>query len=126
MVLGFLIEKVAQESFALFLQQNIFAPLHMTNTGFNEKDADVANLATGYALWQSPIADEPYLSIGFAAGGLYSTVDDLSHWDQALSTQQLASKKSLEAMLTPYVSVCPTPEACPTPFSFSEEGYGYG
>jgi CubicO group peptidase (beta-lactamase class C family) len=126
MVLGYLIEKVSQEPFALFLQKNIFAPLHMTNTGFNEKDADVANLATGYARWQSPIADEPYLSIGFANGGLYSTVDDLYRWDQALSTQQLVSQKSLEAMLTPYVSVCPTPEACPNPFSFSEEGYGYG
>jgi CubicO group peptidase (beta-lactamase class C family) len=51
MVLGYLIEKVAQESFALFLQKNIFDPLHLTNTGFDEKDSDVANLATGYAQW---------------------------------------------------------------------------
>jgi CubicO group peptidase (beta-lactamase class C family) len=124
MVLGYLIEKVAQEPFALFLQKNIFDPLHLTNTGFNEKDSDVANLATGYARWQSLIAQEPYLPIGFAGGGLYSTVDDLSRWVQALSTQQLVSQKSLEAMLTPYVSVCPEP--CPKPLSFSEEGYGYG
>jgi CubicO group peptidase (beta-lactamase class C family) len=124
MVLGYLIEKVAQEPFALFLEKNIFDPLHMTNTGFAEKDSDVANLAIGYAQWQSSIAQEPYLPIGFAAGGLYSTVDDLSRWDQALSTQRLISQKSLEAMLTPYVSVCPEP--CPAPFSFSEEGYGYG
>jgi CubicO group peptidase (beta-lactamase class C family) len=124
MLLGYLIEKVAQEPFALFLQKNILNPLHMTNTGFTQKDSDVANLATGYSQWQSPIAYEPYLSIGFAAGGLYSTVDDLSRWDQALYTQQLVSQKSLDAMFTPYVSVCP--EFCPPSFSFSKQGYGYG
>lgn len=125
-LLGYLIEKVSGEPYALFLQQNIFAPLQMMNTGIDENDpAHVSNLATGYTGWQSRlgIADALDLSIYFAAGGLYSTVDDLYRWDQALYTQKLVSQKSLDAMFTPYVSMC-SGEPCPTPFS--EEGYGYG
>ena len=44
-----------------------------------------------------------------AAGALYSTVEDLLLWDQALYTEKLASKKSLDAM-----------------FSSGKGNYGYG
>jgi len=35
-------------------------------------------------------------------GNLYSTVDDLSKWDQALNAGLLISKASYEAMYTPF------------------------
>jgi CubicO group peptidase (beta-lactamase class C family) len=42
------------------------------------------------------------MTVPFSAGGLYSTVEDLYKWDQALYTEKLVSKKSLDAMFTPY------------------------
>jgi CubicO group peptidase (beta-lactamase class C family) len=42
------------------------------------------------------------MSIPYAAGGFYSTVDDLLLWDQALRDGKILSKKSLEMMFTPY------------------------
>lgn len=50
------------------------------------------------------------MSMPFSAGGLYSTVEDLYKWDQALNTGRLLTKASFDKMFQPY----------------SEEGYGYG
>jgi hypothetical protein len=49
------------------------------------------------------------MSVPYAAGSLYSTTGDLLIWDQALYTEKLVSKKSLDEMFTPFKS-----------------GYGYG
>jgi len=52
------------------------------------------------------------MSIPFAAGGLYSTVEDLYRWDRGLMEGELPA----DTMFTPYVS---------TP-SLGGAGYGYG
>ena len=49
------------------------------------------------------------MSIPHAAGALYSTVLDLLKWDRALDSEKLVSRKSLDAMFTPF-----------------KNGYGYG
>jgi hypothetical protein len=41
------------------------------------------------------------MSWPYAAGGLYSTVEDMLLWDQALYSEKLLSKSSLERMFTP-------------------------
>jgi CubicO group peptidase (beta-lactamase class C family) len=41
------------------------------------------------------------MTIPYSAGALYSTVEDLYLWDQALYTEKLLSKKSLDTMFTP-------------------------
>ena len=40
----------------------------------------------------------------YAAGGLYSTAGDLYKWDQALYTEKLVSKATLDAIFTPNLS----------------------
>ena len=40
------------------------------------------------------------MAIPYSAGGLYSTVEDLYRWDQALYTEKLISSKSLAEILT--------------------------
>jgi CubicO group peptidase (beta-lactamase class C family) len=42
------------------------------------------------------------MSNPYAAGGLYSTVDDLYLWTQALVSGKLVSEKTLTAMFTPF------------------------
>jgi hypothetical protein len=44
------------------------------------------------------------MSTAYAAGGLYSTVGDLLLWDQALYTEKLVSRKSLDEAFTPFKS----------------------
>jgi CubicO group peptidase (beta-lactamase class C family) len=139
-VLATLIEKVSGEAYGTFLQQNIFAPLQMTHTGYDFTQPHLPNLATGYSSWQRK-ADYTgiSLSLHIGADGLYSTVGDLYRWDQALftHTQTLVSKLSLNEMFTKTVTICPTMQV-PTCSSLSTPykpqtyasslsiGYGYG
>jgi CubicO group peptidase (beta-lactamase class C family) len=114
-LLGYIIEQVSSQSYEMFMQQNIFDPLQMTNTGYDHNDD---SLATGYtgmdSHWEQP--DYIDMTLPYAAGGLYSTVEDLYRWDQALYTEQLVSQESLELMFTPYVKTAFTGLSC---------GYGW-
>lgn len=112
MVLGYLIEEVSGQSYEAFLQQHIFEPLKMMNTGYDHGNS---HLAIGYETYGIE-ADFTNMSIPYSSGGLYSTVEDLYLWDQALYTEQLVSKELLDTMFTPFV---------PIP-SLGEMGYGYG
>ena len=113
-VLGYIIEQVSRQSYEMFLQQNIFDPLQMTSTGYDHNDG---SLATGYtgvnSHWGTP--DLIDMSLAYAAGGLYSTVEDLYRWDQALYSEQLVSQESLDLMFTPE-----------TKMTMNGLGYGYG
>jgi CubicO group peptidase (beta-lactamase class C family) len=128
-VLGYIIERVTGEPYAQFLQHTIFTPLQMRNTGYDQNHPPLPEHATGYQDWQyRPFAElvkAQYTDMSWplAAGGLYSTVEDLYRWEQALTTPVLVSQKSLDEMFTPYVSICLT-WICPNPFT--SEGYGYG
>jgi tetratricopeptide (TPR) repeat protein len=41
------------------------------------------------------------MSIPYSAGSMYSTVEDMYKWDQALYTEKILKKESLEKMFTP-------------------------
>jgi CubicO group peptidase (beta-lactamase class C family) len=109
-VLGAIIERVSGQSYEAFLQEYIFAPVKMMDTGY-EHNKDI--LATGYTSTLAK-ADDINTSIPYASGSLYSTVEDIYRWHQVLYTEQLVSKASLDKMFTTSV---PVPEA---------DGYGYG
>jgi CubicO group peptidase (beta-lactamase class C family) len=113
-VLALLIEKVSGEAYGTFLQQNIFAPLQMRHTGYDFTQSHLVGMATGYSTWQVK-EDFTGMSLEFGADGLYSTVEDLYRWDQALftQTQTLVSPQSLSEMFTKTVAICPT-EQVPT------------
>ncbi|MBC7931482.1 MAG: serine hydrolase, partial [Rubrivivax sp.] len=111
-LLGHIVEKVSGKSYEAFLQEQVFGPLKMTATGYDHPEQVLKNRASGYmsggggGLLNAPYID---MTIPHAAGALYSTVEDMYLWDQALHSGRLLSKKSLEAMLTPF-----------------KNGYGYG
>lgn len=102
-LLGAIIEKLSGLSYAQFLQENIFTPLEMTNTGYDSSRQVLKGRAAGYICKEDTIIIANYLdmSIPYAAGALYSTVDDLYRWRQALFGGKLLSAKSLDEMLTP-------------------------
>jgi CubicO group peptidase (beta-lactamase class C family) len=103
-LLGYIIEQASGQSYEAFLQANIFAPLHMKATGYDHNDGSLAVGYTGrHGLWRK--AETIDMSIPYAAGGLYSTVEDLFRWDQALYTEQLVPQEMLDLMFTPYAKM---------------------
>jgi CubicO group peptidase (beta-lactamase class C family) len=101
-IAGRIIETVSGQSYASFLKENIFEPLEMSNTDVD--DMKQTDIATGYADAQSDIAINPVHGL-FAAGSVYSTVEDMYRWDQALYGDKLLPQSSLKAMFTPQVAV---------------------
>ena len=119
-LLGYIIERVSGESYAAFLQQNIFGPLKMNHTGYDDSHPHLPEHATGY--YASYIRPEFYdMSVFYAAGALYSNVQDLYTWDLALTHHTLVSQQSLDAMFAPHIP-CPL-HGCALA---SDLGYGYG
>jgi CubicO group peptidase (beta-lactamase class C family) len=123
-VLGAVIEKVSGESYETFIQKNVLQPLGMSETGYNHSSTIVKNRASGYSFdpIQSQLINARPLdvSLEYAAGGLYSTVGDLYKWDQALYTNQLVTKATLNTIFTSTIPV-------PMMTAFPDGGmYGYG
>jgi len=116
-VLGYIIEQVSGQSYKDFIQQAIFEPLEMHDSGY---DQDTPGLAVGYKD-QYSIATASLVSdssFAYSAGALYSTVEDLYRWDQALYTGQLIPRELLDQMFTPHISQYPD--------VVGSVAYGYG
>ena len=84
-LLGMIIERVSGMSYEEFLEDGIFEPLGMRDSGYDHGDRGVAQ---GYRVAFVP-ADAIDMSVPYAAGALYSTVLDLQRWDAALSAAEL-------------------------------------
>ena len=109
-LLGFIIERLSGKSYGEFLQENIFTPLDMKQTGYEDPLRIIKNRATGYRqLPGDPITNVPYAEMIrlYAAGGVYSTTEDLLKWDNALYTDKLLSRKSIDEMFTPFKDMYP-------------------
>ena len=124
-ILGRIIEKVTRKSFQQNLQERIFDPLNMKNSGFDMNQTVLAKRASGYTYGPFGLENAAYLSMGSApgaAGALYSTVEDMFLWDRALYTDQLLEKKYLDLMFTPNRDVPEVKAAGGRP----QSNYGYG
>lgn len=112
-LLGLIIEKASGESYAHFLQQQFFTPLHMNDTYvWNVSDSATAMPSYDYRGRREGFT---FLDCGFGDKNIYSTVEDLLKWDQALYTNQIFSKEILEKAYTPYSNEKP-----------GIRNYGYG
>ena len=101
-IAGYIIERVSGKTYEAFLQENIFKPLGMLDTGYDDPNQVLPNRAAGYSLEVGgKIINAAYLDMSrpFAAGGLYSTAEDLLRWDAALYAERLVSRKSFESAL---------------------------
>ncbi len=102
-LLGYVIEKVTGKSYEDQLRQAILDRLGMKDTGFDHYTTVLKHRAEGYQNDQGKLSRAPFLdmSLPYAAGSLYSTVDDLLKWDQALYGTAVLSAASKEKMWTP-------------------------
>jgi CubicO group peptidase (beta-lactamase class C family) len=102
-LLGKIIEKVSGMSYENYLQENIFRPLGMVNTGYEHPDNKIKDKAAGYKINEYGIytdIGESDVSGAFAAGALYSTLEDMYRWDQALYTEKLVKASTLNKMFS--------------------------
>jgi CubicO group peptidase (beta-lactamase class C family) len=94
-----IIETASGQPYASYLEQNIFEPLEMSNTGVD--DMKQTDLAKGYLNAEGDVALEPTWGVY----SVYSTVEDMYLWDQALYTDKLLPQSSLKAVFEPQVAV---------------------
>lgn len=102
-LLGYIIEQVSGKPYQDYLQDNIFTPLNMTNSGFGYDRRNDKKLALSYGLNNECLTKNPFIDLSVrphAAGAIYSTTEDLYKWDRALYTNIILSEKSLKKMFT--------------------------
>jgi CubicO group peptidase (beta-lactamase class C family) len=102
-LLGAIIEKVSGVSYEAFLKEAIFDPLDMKDTGYDRHATVLPRRASGYNRKGDALENAEYLDMAqpYAAGSLYSTVEDLAKWDRALDDGELISEESMARMFTP-------------------------
>ena len=102
-LLGRIIEKVSEQPYDAFLKEHIFTPLNMKDSGYDDNSTLLKHRAVGYIKQPDKLINARYMDMtnAYAAGALYSTAEDLLLWDQALDTEKLVSKKSLDEIFTP-------------------------
>jgi len=102
-VLGAILEHVTGKKYEDLLQENILTPVGMRDTGYDHWATIIAKRASGYQETFDGIENAPYLDMAlpYAAGSLYSTVEDLYKWDQALYTDKLLPADLKRKLFTP-------------------------
>ncbi len=106
-LLGAIIEKVTGKAYDEVLRERILDPLDLHHTGYEHNDDVIPGFASGYAKTFEGYRRAPYLdtSIPYAAGMMYSTVEDLFKWNLALYTDQIFEDPETKTkMFTPYLS----------------------
>jgi len=100
-MLALVVERASGQVFGRFLEDNIFVPLGMKDTftvARDNSEPEIRNRALGYSRADDSFAldDDHVLNHLLGAGGIYSTVEDLFLWDQALYTEKLVRRSALE------------------------------
>lgn len=101
LLLTAIIEKVSGISYFDFLQKEIFDELILADSGVDNGRTIVKSLAQGHTIWEKVIHTE-HIDMSFPLGayGIYSTVEDLYRWCQALISNSLIDKELQNQMFT--------------------------
>lgn len=102
-LLGYLLEKVSGETYQKFLQENVFTPLGMKDSGYDSNSTVILDRASGYSPSKDGIVNSGYIdmTIPFSAGGLYSTTEDLLKWERGLFGGKVLKPAALQTTTTP-------------------------
>ena len=97
-ILGAIIEHITGKSYEENIVENICKPLGLNDTGYDNFEKIMSKRAAGYEKTGSGYSIAPYLDMAlpYAAGSLYSTVEDLYKWDMALRGEKILSKKYMD------------------------------
>ncbi len=116
-VLGLIVAKASGQSYGDFLHARIFAPLHMDHTVVYQKGKnEVANRAFGHTKEGDTLkeTDQSSTSATLGDGGIYSNLEDLSNWDDALRNHTLLGADEFASALIPAKLADGSPTLWPT------------
>lgn len=103
-MLGKIIESICKKPYEVVLWERILGPLQMNNTGLITGQSIIKNLASTYSIDKETKEfknDIPfYMEHVFSGGAMYSTVDDLIKYANALYSSQIIKESSLKMLLT--------------------------
>lgn len=111
-LLGMIVEKASGSTFEAVLTREILRPAGLKDSGIAGGNSIIDKKARGYrATSEGRVVDADLMdsSWTFGAGAIYSTVEDLKRWDDALYTDVILPRATLASMWKPV-----------------KEGYGYG
>jgi len=117
-LLAHVVQKASGTPYRTFLADELFGPLAMDATFAGSAGAE-PNLATPLNQGK-PVRSFELDVVGMGAGDVWSTVDDLAHWDAVLESRLVLSDESRKRMFTAHATV--SDEIPGVRF----EGYGYG
>ncbi len=103
-LLGAILEKVTGQSYADYMQENVWTPAGMKSTSLEIFGQSYPNQAKLYKKTKKGafIADKQTdLSLKYPGGGLLSTAEDLLHFGQAVLDNELITEESLKLMRIP-------------------------
>ena len=103
-LLGLILERVTGKSFGELLRERLLDPLGMKDSGMDRNDLAQLGGALGYLRHAGPrYTPGPYEDRGhiFVAGAMYSTVEDLFRWNQALSEDGVLPKDIRDQVFKP-------------------------
>ena len=130
-VSGYLIKDITGKTWAEYVKEKITMPLGMDNTSFTTEDMlKSENYSMPYVIKNNKVEKVPFLNVSTIApaGGMNSTVLDLSKWVQfhlnlgKVGNKQLVSLGALKQIYTPKALMqAPTSHA-----EFSQDMYAYG
>jgi CubicO group peptidase (beta-lactamase class C family) len=106
-ILAAIIEKVTGKKYEKFLEEQIFEPLRMENSGVVDSYNILPNFTTGYMYWNFRFSKPPYSnpSSSKGAGSIYSTVEDMWKWESAFHEHKLISVKSQKKMFESHIQL---------------------
>jgi len=116
-LLGLIVARVSGMSFPEFLRARIFTPLGMGATVAHVEGSDtIPRRAYGYSPRGGAFVqtDQSVTSATLGDGGIYTNVDDMTRWDEALSGTSLVDSAALELATTPPQ----LPGGAPTQYGF--------
>ena len=135
-VQGALIERVSGRRFGAFLEERIFAPLGMKDTGFDVPEEKLNRVAKTYKLVDGKfVEDKPIIETwpkagrGIEAGGagIFSTAGDFARFGQMLCNggtldgKRILGRKTIELMTANHVVTLPNNQA-----ATRQKGFGLG
>ncbi|HEX5153081.1 MAG TPA: serine hydrolase domain-containing protein [Parafilimonas sp.] len=103
-LLGYIIEKVSGKKYQEYLSQNIFTPLGLTNTYYDNPTQIIPNRVKGYEKIDKKYYNADFISMSgfYSAGGLMSNTEDLYKWNSAINSYTLLKKETLDKAFQPY------------------------
>jgi CubicO group peptidase (beta-lactamase class C family) len=103
-VLGLVVARASGKPFPDFLRDRIFRPLQMAHTlAYEAGKGDIPQRAFGHTKEEGTFreADQSATSATLGDGGVYSSIEDLARWDEALRTNELLSPGLMKPATTP-------------------------